>query len=57
VQGVSFFGTEECRPCYWLDRAIASGVEEYLKGQGGLRARILSNGTLRSTAEVTSALK
>ena len=55
VQGVSFFGTEECRPCYWLDRAIASGTEDYLKGQGGLRARILSNGTLRCTAKVTSA--
>lgn len=55
VQGVSFFGTEECRPCYWLDRAIASGTEDYLRGQGGLRARILSNGILRCTAKVTSA--
>ena len=54
VQGVSFFGTEECRPCYWLDRAIAAGAESYLKGHGGLRARILSDGTLRSMSKVTS---
>jgi hypothetical protein len=52
VQGVSFRGIEECRPCYWMDRAIAPGAEEFLKGRGGLRARILTNGTLRSTAKV-----
>jgi MOSC domain-containing protein YiiM len=54
LQGISFHGTEECRPCYWLDRAIASGAEQYLKGHGGLRARILSDGTLRSTAKVAA---
>jgi len=51
VQGVSFHGSGECSPCYWMDRAIAPGVEEFLKGRGGLRARILTDGTLRSTAE------
>jgi len=53
VQGVRFHGTQECRPCYWMDRAIAPGAEEFLKGRGGLRARIISDGTLRSTARVT----
>jgi MOSC domain-containing protein YiiM len=52
VQGVRFHGTQECKPCYWMDRAIAPGAEEFLKGRGGLRARILSDGTLRSTARV-----
>ena len=52
VQGVRFHGTGECRPCYWMDRAIAPGAEEFLKGRGGLRARILTNGELRSTAQV-----
>ena len=49
VQGVRFHGTEECRPCYWMDRAIAPGAEEFLKGRGGLRAKILTDGRLRST--------
>lgn len=47
VQGVRFFGTEECRPCYWMDSAIGPGAEDRLKGRGGLRARILSDGWLR----------
>jgi MOSC domain-containing protein YiiM len=52
VQGVRFHGTGECRPCYWMERAIAPGAEEFLKGRGGLRARILTDGELRSTARV-----
>jgi MOSC domain-containing protein YiiM len=47
VQGVPFFGVEECRPCYWMDQALAPGAEVFLKGRGGLRARILRNGELR----------
>ena len=46
VQAVRFFGVEECRPCYWMDRAFAKGAEASLKGRGGLRAAILSDGTL-----------
>jgi MOSC domain-containing protein YiiM len=48
VQGVRFHGTQECAPCYWMNRAIAPGVEQFLKGRGGLRARILSDGPLRA---------
>lgn len=48
VQGVEFEGVCECSPCYWMDRAIAPGAEEALKGRGGLRARILSDGVLRA---------
>lgn len=47
LQGIDFEGSEECRPCYWMDEAVKPGVHEALKGFGGLRARILSNGTLR----------
>jgi MOSC domain-containing protein YiiM len=54
-QGVRFYGTGECKPCYWMDRAIAPGAESFLKGCGGLRARILSDGTLRSTARIAAA--
>jgi molybdopterin synthase catalytic subunit len=49
-QGVEFEGSEECKPCYWMDQAIAPGTEEFLRAgfRGGLRARILSTGTLHS---------
>lgn len=46
IQGVHFRGTEECRPCYWMDQAFAPGANEFLNGRGGLRAEILSNGIL-----------
>jgi len=56
IQGVRFYGTEESAPCYWMDRAFAPGAQVFLKGNGGLRARILSDGKLRSTAIVPSAV-
>ena len=48
-QGIEFEGSEECKPCYWMDQAVAPGVEEFLKTRfrGGLRARVLCDGTLR----------
>jgi len=56
VQGVRLYGTEESAPCYWMDQAFAPGAQGFLKGNGGLRARILSDGKLRSTALVSSAV-
>ena len=44
---VTFEGVEECRPCYWMDQAVAPGAEDALQGRGGLRARILTDGVLR----------
>ena len=49
IQGIEFEGTEESRPCYWMDQAVAPGVEEALQGCGGLRARILNDGKLTKT--------
>lgn len=47
IQGVRFAGMEECRPCYWMNHAFGSDqAETWLKGKGGLRARILTTGTL-----------
>jgi MOSC domain-containing protein YiiM len=48
IQGVEFEGVCECKPCYWMDQAIAPGAEEALQGRGGLRAKILSNGSLHA---------
>lgn len=47
LQGVRFIGTQEAAPCYWMNTAFAQGAEQLLKGNGGLRARILSDGVLR----------
>jgi MOSC domain-containing protein YiiM len=50
LQGVRFFGTEECRPCYWMNTAFADGAEKAMRGRGGLRAEIRSDGFLRRSA-------
>lgn len=46
IQGVRLRGTAHCRPCYWLDQALVRGAEEFLQGNGGLRAQILSDGVI-----------
>ncbi len=47
LQGIRFMGTEECRPCHWMNRAIHPEAEPWMRGRGGLRARILDDGILR----------
>ncbi len=48
IQGVQFEGVEECRPCFWMNGVFRHpGAEEWLRGRGGLRARILTDGELR----------
>ena len=46
IQGVRFLGTEEAKPCYWMDAAFGEGAEQALRGRGGLRAKVLSDGWL-----------
>jgi hypothetical protein len=47
LQGLEFEGIEEAAPCYWMDDACAPGVQEFLKGRGGLRVKIAVGGLLR----------
>jgi MOSC domain-containing protein YiiM len=48
IQGVRFEGIEQCRPCYWMNRALGDErAEQCLQGRGGLRARILSSGVVK----------
>jgi FdhD protein len=47
IGDVGFEGVEECKPCYWMDEAVAPGANAFLVGRGGLRCRILAGGTLR----------
>jgi MOSC domain-containing protein YiiM len=44
--GVEFEGTGEARPCHWMNSAVAPGAEDWLMGQGGLRAKALTDGEL-----------
>jgi hypothetical protein len=50
VQGVLFAGVGECSPCHWMNEALAPGAESALRGRGGLRARVLTDGWLRVDA-------
>lgn len=47
IQGVRFLGNEECRPCYWMNGAIHPEAEAWMRGRGGLRAKIRSDGWLK----------
>lgn len=46
LQAIQFEGMVECSPCYWMDQAFCPGAEAALKGWGGLRAKIVSDGIL-----------
>jgi MOSC domain-containing protein YiiM len=48
IQEVVLEGTGECAPCEWMEQAVAPGAWEWLKGRGGLRCRILTDGLLRT---------
>ncbi len=48
IQGVRFLGMAECSPCHWMDEAFHPGAETALKNNGGLRAKILTDGVLRT---------
>jgi MOSC domain-containing protein YiiM len=54
IQGVRFAGTEQCKPCYWMNSAICDGAENWLQGRGGLRAQILTDGLLHQVQTGTS---
>lgn len=45
---VRFEGTEASHPCHWMDVALMPGTSTLLKGKGGVRARILESGILRT---------
>jgi MOSC domain-containing protein YiiM len=48
VQGIRFRGTAHCSPCHWMNEVVAPGAETWLRNCGGLRAMILTDGTLRA---------
>ena len=44
--GVDFEGIREATPCHWMNDVVAAGAEQWLRGRGGLRAKILGDGEL-----------
>jgi len=44
--GIEFEGMDEARPCHWMNAVVAPGAEAWLRGRGGLRARIHTDGEL-----------
>lgn len=55
IQGIQFEGVEECRPCYWMEQGFGEGAEAAMKNHGGLRARILTDGILRTSTDANDA--
>lgn len=49
IGDVVFEGSQDCRPCKWMDQQIGPGATDMLKApcHGGLRCRILTAGQLR----------
>ena len=47
VQGVSFAGVEESKPCHWMNATLGPDAEAWLRGRAGLRCRIRTDGVLR----------
>jgi MOSC domain-containing protein YiiM len=41
---VEFVGAKHCAPCAWMDAMLAPGAQKFLRGRGGLRARITGTG-------------
>lgn len=44
---LEFTGSCEAAPCFWMDQAVGEGTHDFLKGRGGLRARIIKGGLLK----------
>jgi MOSC domain-containing protein YiiM len=47
LAGIDFEGMGEAKPCHWRNEVVAPGAEQWLRGHGGLRAKILTDGVLR----------
>ena len=44
---VELLGAKHCAPCAWMDAMLAPGAQKFLRGRGGLRARIITSGSIR----------
>lgn len=49
---VEFHGGRHAHPCAWMDRVLAPGAHQAMRGRGGVRCRALTSGTLQRGAAV-----
>ena len=55
---VDFLGAKHCAPCAWMDAMLAPGAQKFLRGRGGLRARIVTSGNVkRGTAVLRTSIR
>jgi MOSC domain-containing protein YiiM len=47
INDVILIGNRLCAPCKYLERLIAPGLYEAIKGRGGLRADVLRSGEIK----------
>jgi len=47
IDGLRFYGAEQCKPCFWMDESVGRGALAAMEGRGGLRCRILESGSLK----------
>ena len=55
IQGVWFMGSQECKPCQWMDQVVSPGATKFMQQgfRGGLRAKILCDGILKTLVTET----
>ncbi|QXD25562.1 molybdenum cofactor biosysynthesis protein [Opitutia bacterium ISCC 51] len=46
IDGIRFLGTIHCAPCPAMNRVFGDGATRALRGRGGLRAQVKTDGTL-----------
>jgi MOSC domain-containing protein YiiM len=46
-ESVRFAGVKQAAPCAWMDAMIGEGAQELMRGRGGLRVRVLTDGLIR----------
>lgn len=54
VGDVVLFGFEDCAPCGYLEKMTFPFIKQALKNRGGLRAVVVSGGTIRVGDEIRS---
>ena len=45
-----FEGIEHCAPCTWMNAVMKKGAYRLMQGRGGLRARVIEGGVLKTGA-------
>lgn len=46
-ESVRFMGVKQAAPCGWMDAMYGAGAQGLMRGRGGLRVRVLTDGMIR----------